>query len=298
MTQEEKARRYDEALERAKDFYKGYKQRDNQLYADDLETIFPELRESEDERIRKAIIDFFNEPGRKEYILNGFTVDDITAWLEKQGQKPILDFKAKDWYVSKVDGKIRNIYHSVDKNEPKFKVGDFIVNDYCFGKVIEITNDAYLLDTGQGIPFSCEHNAHLWTINDAKDGDVLVASDSSVFIYAGSTDRYAKFYAALTECGTLNLEGGIWEDKNSVHPATKEQRDILFAKMKEEGYEWSEKTHKLKKIEQNPAWSEEVDLEKEIELIKGDYEQVDVAWNNDFDFIARHFYELGLNVNK
>lgn len=38
----------------------------------------------------------------------------------------------------------------------------------------------------------------------------------------------------------------------------------------------------------------EVDLEKEIELIKGDYEQVDVAWNNDFDFIARHFYELGL----
>lgn len=39
---------------------------------------------------------------------------------------------------------------------------------------------------------------------------------------------------------------------------------------------------------------EEVDLEKEIELVKGDYEQVDVAWNNDFDFIARHFYELGL----
>ena len=44
----------------------------------------------------------------------------------------------------------------------------------------------------------------------------------------------------------------------------------------------------------------EVDLEKEIELIKGDYEQVDVAWNNDFDFIAKHFYELGLQarINK
>lgn len=38
----------------------------------------------------------------------------------------------------------------------------------------------------------------------------------------------------------------------------------------------------------------EVDLENEIELVKGDYEQVDVAWNNDFDYIARHFYELGL----
>lgn len=42
----------------------------------------------------------------------------------------------------------------------------------------------------------------------------------------------------------------------------------------------------------------EVDLEKEIELVKGDYEQVDVAWNNDFDFIARHFFELGLKAQK
>lgn len=51
-------------------------------------------------------------------------------------------------------------------------------------------------------------------------------------------------------------------------------------------------------IEIGPIEEPEVDLEKEIELIKGDYEQVEVAWNNDFDFIARHFYELGLNVNK
>lgn len=42
----------------------------------------------------------------------------------------------------------------------------------------------------------------------------------------------------------------------------------------------------------------EVELEKEIELVKGDYEQVNVAWNNDFDFIARHFFELGLKAQK
>ena len=40
----------------------------------------------------------------------------------------------------------------------------------------------------------------------------------------------------------------------------------------------------------------DVDLKEEIELIKEDYEQVDVAWNNDFDFIARHFFELGLKA--
>ena len=42
----------------------------------------------------------------------------------------------------------------------------------------------------------------------------------------------------------------------------------------------------------------EVDLEKEIELVKGDYAQVDVAWNKDFDFIAKHFFELGLKAYK
>ena len=41
----------------------------------------------------------------------------------------------------------------------------------------------------------------------------------------------------------------------------------------------------------------EVDLDKEIELVKGDYAQVDVAWNKDFDFIARHFFELGMRVS-
>lgn len=44
--------------------------------------------------------------------------------------------------------------------------------------------------------------------------------------------------------------------------------------------------------------TKEVDLEKEIKLVKSDYEQVDVAWNNDFDFISKHFFELGLKAQK
>ena len=49
MTQEEKAKAYDEAIERAKKHCADYV----------VETIFPELKESEDEKIRKAIIEFF-----------------------------------------------------------------------------------------------------------------------------------------------------------------------------------------------------------------------------------------------
>lgn len=52
MTQEEKAKAYDKALERAN---VAYKDEDRHLKAV-LERIFPELKESEDERIRKRII--------------------------------------------------------------------------------------------------------------------------------------------------------------------------------------------------------------------------------------------------
>ena len=52
---------------------------------------------------------------------------------EKQGeQKPVLDFKASNWYVSKVDGKIHDLtYNPTDKVEPKFKIGDVLCDKSC-----------------------------------------------------------------------------------------------------------------------------------------------------------------------
>ena len=40
-----------------------------------------------------------------------------------------------------------------------------------------------------------------------------------------------------------------WSNKCFI-PATKEQRDLLFAKMKEAGYEWNGEKKELRKIEQ------------------------------------------------
>jgi hypothetical protein len=77
--------------------------------------------------------------------------------------------------------------------------------------------------------------------------------------------NYAKFYV-----NTLH-------NKTAFYPATKEQRDLLFSKMKEAGYEWDAEKRELKKIdareilpldgdlmeadckvvEQKPTWSEE-----------------------------------------
>ena len=50
--------------------------------------IFPELKESEDERIRKAIIEALGRQAYSEHILNdwGVSYEDAIAWLEKQGK--------------------------------------------------------------------------------------------------------------------------------------------------------------------------------------------------------------------
>ena len=47
-----------------------------------LERLFPELQESEDERIRKSQLDYWRSVGGKEW--HGVPVQETIAWLEKQ----------------------------------------------------------------------------------------------------------------------------------------------------------------------------------------------------------------------
>ena len=58
MTQEEKAKRFDEALEQIKGLIEGTKEDKCAIKEEDNLGIFPELKESEDERIRKELIEF------------------------------------------------------------------------------------------------------------------------------------------------------------------------------------------------------------------------------------------------
>ena len=83
MTQEEKAKAYDEALERAKECHiDGLSL--HQPVKDVIEHIFPELKESEDEKIRKVLVDMFK--GYNIQKVGDFTDKEIIAWLEKQGE--------------------------------------------------------------------------------------------------------------------------------------------------------------------------------------------------------------------
>ena len=301
MTTYERAKAYEYVFQKVKDFFEG-KQK---MYSDvkqTLEYLFPELAESDDEMIRKELIEYFEWNAQ---LLNNFDNKDVIAWLEKQGEQKSVDkvkpkFHEGDMIIHKELGGdyIHNSHKiiqvdmldkeyrlegglvahfseqddyelveqkPVDKVEPKFKVGDWIICDGLNPTLItNIKNNTYDIEFIDGTKgFSnidyIDSEFHLWTIDDAKDGDVLVTKeDNRPFIFKGLLDSNNP-NCPVAYCGidSVNLflisPGNHWWSDKEVCPATKEQRDLLFQKMKEAGYEWDAEKKELKKIEQNPA---------------------------------------------
>lgn len=216
---------YNKLLEKAKGVYKTCTTDAERKV---IESIFPELRESEDERIRKEILEYFRLFDNRE--LHGVDISDWIAWLEKQGEKK-----------------------SADTVESKFRVGDWIVqNGVGTYKIVEVCESWYEvisynndgMEMQYSISFDKDNDCHLWTIEDAKDGDVLVDyNDESPFIFKGFLDPYHP-NCPVAYCGInamnmfhVSYRNCFWEDGN-VKPASKKQRELLFSKMKEAGYEW------------------------------------------------------------
>ena len=107
--------KYKQALERARDYHsKNY-----MLINSAIENIFPELKESEDERIRKELIEFLKLPHSR-FVGNREHEKWIT-WLEKQGEHKMLDAdKVIGWLNDQAClGWIEDV--EVDKFVDKFK---------------------------------------------------------------------------------------------------------------------------------------------------------------------------------
>ena len=103
LTTEQKAQRYDKSVERAKGVIE-----QNPLMEylkKGIEYIFPKLKESEDEKISKSIIDLINRLHKGcAIILSDEEKDAQIAWLEKQGKKKSIDV----YPIFRVGNHIRN----------------------------------------------------------------------------------------------------------------------------------------------------------------------------------------------
>lgn len=148
----------------------------------------------------------------------------------------------------------------VNKAEPEFRPGDWVVceDDYsvhqikgCFENLNNHMYD-YELTEGGHISGDNINKWHLWTLNDAKDGDILVSTvTNKPFIYNGSfDDTHVGAYCGINVLDEYSTAYPpyFWAEKKSIAPATKEQRDTLFEKMKEAGYTFDFEKKELNKI--------------------------------------------------
>ncbi len=283
-------KKYKEALERARVYHTGGSISDAHI----TEVIFPELKESEDERHRKWILEYLYYGLRKadEQFKPQFEV--AIAWLEKQGkQQGISAFEAwkdmrlevyqqasgnrhepnysddstKMFSLNDIDEIIEKISEQKldDKVEPKFKVGDWVVNNVCLPmQIASIKDGMYVFTKGDAISVSfVDENYHLWTIQDAMDGDVLVHNECP-FIFMGIKDGIVQALEKNLLEGTNPVNFGEPKIDNDYQPATKEQRDLLFSKIKEAGYKWDSEKKELKKIEVTSKESEDEKTRKEL----------------------------------
>lgn len=153
---------------------------------------------------------------------------------------------------------------SYDKTETKFNVGDWVVfnNQPEKGSIYQvekIENFQYtlrhILGGSMPLSYSKENMLRLWTVDDAKEGDVLCYKDE-ISLYKHNIKNHTKFFSGfIYHCCydgkrfiTNSFYSLIEQDKMDIHPATKEQRDLLFQKIKEAGYKWDSEKKELIRI--------------------------------------------------
>ena len=87
---------------------------------------------------------------------------------------------------------------------------------------------------------------------EPKDGDVVFSGCSliSIFKKMSSATSFAS-YAALSN-GEFKKEFDFWSASN-IRPATEKEKQKLFDKLAEEGYEWKAETKELVKLKWKPS---------------------------------------------
>ena len=189
--------------------------------------------------------------------------NNYTADYVKWTANSLLNYAKKEidkWYNSEALKEFENQgeQNSVDNIKPKFHEGDWLINPRT-SHIIHIKDvlicgnkGIYELENSSMSIENIEDNFRLWTIQDAKDGDVLVNGDEIVIFKKNSFNEKDLSGSMFVHCSLRDKKcswytiGGI--NPSNYLPATKEQRDLLFSKMKEAGYEWDAKKKELKEI--------------------------------------------------
>lgn len=212
---------------------------------------------------------WLEKQGEQKLVVPKFKVGDIVKDIE-DGEIFTIKTVTKDKYIYTDDSfdwiKDQDTYvlveqKSIDKVEPKFNLYDWVVTDK--GDVVQIgavNNGYYTLFNGMDFNMSYVDKCwHLWTNQDIKDGDILCTYECGkpkiIFILKTTSKnpyilKYHCYYNIMYPYFEPNSETGcLAVNDGDLKPATKEQRDTLFEKMKLEGYRWDEDEKKVIRFE-------------------------------------------------
>lgn len=143
---------------------------------------------------------------------------------------------------------------STNNVEPKFHEGVWVVNKLGDSWHIDSFDEKnYQVSDGKGnynwFPISKQDEMHLWTIQDAKCGDVLISPNKQPFMYNGNytSDTIGAYFGLLItgELLIVSSHDKDWTALTGVQPATEEERNALFKKLHDSDYKWDDKKKEL-----------------------------------------------------
>ena len=203
-------------------------------------------------------------------------------------------FTKGEWYFSRLatEEEKRKLFDAIKLNgykwdaetktlekleKPSFHEGDWVVNKFGDSWHIDSLDEKnYQVSDGKGnynyFPISKQDEMRLWTIQDAKDSDVLALSwleDENLWEKIIIFKKYhSEGVKGLYSMPCVEGYGNTFKNGKmaftdeevpyysktwtcNLHPATKEQREVLMKAINKAGYEWDKEKKELKKLVSN-----------------------------------------------
>ena len=239
MTQEEKARAYDEVLNKIKPLYEQARKDGNPIWST-YEYFVPELAESEDERIRKGLVKLLTVAGES-YVVDstGIKKESYLAYLEKQKDlDKMIVVSPEVW-----DKAIADAYENGKKECEKQKEPHYTKRNALFDKCVENCDPAVMKKVSDEVNEMLEKE-HKSTESELKIPDWVYGNWDDEYMINTVIGRYSLHAEVARKRGdthdyslSKSMEGWL---RNVVKPL------ILKNQKEQKPTEWSEDSVKYK----------------------------------------------------
>ena len=236
------------------------------------------MAKNDDEKIRKMLYEIVYQwkNGHQAWCSDSKVIDNILDWIERQGEHAKFrdSIQVGDKVTRNKDGMFVNLsqLQRVAKpadNEPSFKIekdkwyvcvrdldDGFHNRAFYKGDKYLSTEDGTLMPCNSNVPrkiLCVDHYFRPWTIQDAKPGDVLYEPNTKTLLiyksgYYGCAKCFCDYWEQrdiLSVCA--NGDYGVINSVDLI-PATRQQEDVMFGILREEGYKWNQNELELEKI--------------------------------------------------